>query len=425
MSHAVGSLKALRATDPAVFDAIRAEEKRQREKLLLIASENFASPAVLAAQGCLMTNKYAEGYPGKRYYGGCQHVDVVEELAIQRSKQLFGADHVNVQPHSGSQANMAAYLSVLKPGDVILGMDLAQGGHLTHGSRVNFSGTLFRSYFYGVDRETEVIDYDAVQRIAEECHPRMIVVGASAYARILDFPRFQKIAQSVGAYLLVDIAHIAGLIATGLHPSPIPYADFVTTTTHKTLRGPRGGIIMCKAEHAKAVDKIIFPGTQGGPLMHVIAAKAVALHEALSPAFKSYQRQVVANARALAAGLAERGYRVVSGGTDTHLFLVNLSPKGLTGKEAETALDAAGIIVNKNAVPYDEKPPAVASGIRLGTPIVSTRGMREAEMQDIVSLVDRVLQQPQDLRVQREVRKQAKALCGRFPIFHSYDAAST
>ncbi len=425
MSHAVGSLKALRATDPAVFDAIRAEEKRQREKLLLIASENFASPAVLAAQGCLMTNKYAEGYPGKRYYGGCQHVDVVEELAIQRSKQLFGADHVNVQPHSGSQANMAAYLSVLKPGDVILGMDLAQGGHLTHGSRVNFSGTLFRSYFYGVDRETEVIDYDAVQRIAEECHPRMIVVGASAYARILDFPRFQKIAQSVGAYLLVDIAHIAGLIATGLHPSPIPYADFVTTTTHKTLRGPRGGIIMCKAEHAKAVDKIIFPGTQGGPLMHVIAAKAVALHEALSPAFKSYQRQVVANARALAAGLAERGYRVVSGGTDTHLFLVNLSPKGLTGKEAESALDAAGIIVNKNAVPYDEKPPAVASGIRLGTPIVSTRGMREAEMQDIVSLVDRVLQQPQDLRVQREVRKQAKALCGRFPIFHSYDAAST
>ena len=424
MSHAVGSLKALRATDPAVFDAIRAEEKRQREKLLLIASENFASPAVLAAQGCLMTNKYAEGYPGKRYYGGCQYVDVVEDLAIQRAKQLFGADHVNVQPHSGSQANMAAYLSVLKPGDVILGMDLAQGGHLTHGSRVNFSGTLFRSFFYGVNRETEVIDYDAVQRIAEECRPRMIVVGASAYARILDFPRFQKIAQSVGAYLLVDIAHIAGLIATGLHPSPIPYADFVTTTTHKTLRGPRGGIIMCKAEHAKAVDKIIFPGTQGGPLMHVIAAKAVALHEALSPAFKSYQRQVVANARTLAAGLAEHGYRVVSGGTDTHLFLINLGAKGLTGKEAETALDAAGITVNKNAVPYDEKPPAVASGIRLGTPIVSTRGMREAEMQDIVSLVDRILQRPQDARRQREVRKQAKALCGRFPIFHSYDTPS-
>jgi len=422
MSNAVGSLKALKAADPAVYEAIRAEEKRQREKLLLIASENFASPAVLAAQGCLMTNKYAEGYPGRRYYGGCQNVDAVEELAIQRAKQIFGADHVNVQPHSGSQANMAAYLSVLKAGDVILGMDLSHGGHLTHGSRVNFSGTLFRSYFYGVDRNTELIDYDAVQRIAEECHPRMIVVGASAYSRILDFPRFRTIAQSVGAYLLVDIAHIAGLIAAGLHPSPVPYADFVTTTTHKTLRGPRGGIIMCKAEHAKAVDKTIFPGTQGGPLMHVIAAKAVALNEALSPEFKLYQRQVVANARALASGLIQRGYRVVSGGTDTHLFLVNLSAKGLTGKEAETALDAAGITVNKNAVPYDEKPPAVASGIRLGTPIVSTRGMREEEMNEIVSLMDRVLQRPQDTRVQREVRKQARALCGRFPIFYTYDA---
>ena len=423
MSLAVGSLKALKAADPAVYEAIRTEEKRQRDKLLLIASENFASPAVLAAQGCLMTNKYAEGYPGRRYYGGCQNVDVVEELAIQRAKQIFGAEHVNVQPHSGSQANMAAYLSVLKTGDVILGMDLSQGGHLTHGSRVNFSGTLFRSYFYGVDRKTEVIDYDAVQRIAEECRPRMIVVGASAYSRILDFPRFRSIAQSVGAYLLVDMAHIAGLIAAGLHPSPVPYADFVTTTTHKTLRGPRGGIIMCKAEHAKAVDKTIFPGTQGGPLMHVIAAKAVALNEALSPAFKLYQQQVVANARTLASGLAQLGYRVVSGGTDTHLFLVNLSGKGVTGKEAETALDAAGITVNKNAVPYDEKPPAVASGIRLGTPIVSTRGMREQEMNEIVSLIHRVLERPQDARVQREVRKQAKALCGRFPIFYAYDAA--
>ena len=423
MNLAVGSLKALKAADPAVYEAIRAEERRQRDKLLLIASENFASPAVLAAQGCLMTNKYAEGYPARRYYGGCQNVDTVEELAIQRAKQIFGAEHVNVQPHSGSQANMAAYLSVLKTGDVILGMDLSQGGHLTHGSRVNFSGTLFRSYFYGVDRTTEVIDYDAVQRIAEECRPRMIVVGASAYSRILDFPRFRSIAQSVGAYLLVDMAHIAGLIAAGLHPSPVPYADFVTTTTHKTLRGPRGGIIMCKAEHAKAVDKTIFPGTQGGPLMHVIAAKAVALNEALSPAFKLYQQQVVANARTLASGLAQRGYRVVSGGTDTHLFLVNLSGKGLTGKEAETALDAAGITVNKNAVPYDEKPPAVASGIRLGTPIVSTRGMREQEMNEIVSLIHRVLERPQDARAQREVRKQAKALCGRFPIFYAYDAA--
>ena len=423
MSLAVGSLKALKAADPAVYEAIRAEERRQRDKLLLIASENFASLAVLAAQGCLMTNKYAEGYPGRRYYGGCENVDAVEALAIQRAKQIFGADHVNVQPHSGSQANMAAYLSVLKTGDVILGMDLSQGGHLTHGSRVNFSGTLFRSYFYGVDRKTEVIDYDAVQRIAEECRPRMIVVGASAYSRVLDFARFRSIAQSVGAYLLVDMAHIAGLVATGLHPSPVPYADFVTTTTHKTLRGPRGGIIMCKAEHAKAVDKIIFPGTQGGPLMHVIAAKAVALNEALSPAFKRYQQQVVANARTLASGLAQHGYHVVSGGTDTHLFLVNLSGKGLTGKEAETALDAAGIVVNKNTVPYDEKPPAVASGIRLGTPIVSTRGMREPEMKEIVSLIHRVLERPQDARMRREVKKQAKALCGRFPIFYTYDAA--
>ncbi len=424
MSNAVGSLAALEATDPEVFAAVCAEETRQLDKLLLIASENFASPAVLAAQGCLMTNKYAEGYPGKRYYGGCEHVDAVETLAIQRTKQIFGAEHVNVQPHSGSQANMAAYLSVLKPGDVILGMDLSQGGHLTHGSRVNFSGTLFRSYFYGVDRETEVIDHDAVQRIAEECRPRMIVVGASAYSRTLDFPRFQQIAQSVGAYLLVDIAHIAGLIATGLHPNPIPYADFVTTTTHKTLRGPRGGIIMCKAEHAKAVDKIIFPGLQGGPLMHVIAAKAVALKEVLSPWFQAYQTQVLANARTLAAGLAERGYRVVSGGTDTHLMLVNLSPKGITGKQAESSLDAAGIVVNKNAVPYDEKPPAVASGIRIGTPIVSTRGMREEDMRAIVGLADQVLQQPHDEGVCREVQQKAKALCARFPVFYDYGAGS-
>ncbi|HJU03577.1 MAG TPA: serine hydroxymethyltransferase [Nitrospiraceae bacterium] len=423
MSDAVGSLSALKATDPAVYAAIRAEEKRQREKLLLIASENFASSAVLAAQGCLMTNKYAEGYPARRYYGGCQFVDTVEELAMQRAKQIFGADHVNVQPHSGSQANMAAYLSVLKAGDVILGMDLSQGGHLTHGSRVNFSGTLFRSYFYGVNRETEVIDYDAVQRIADECRPRMLVVGASAYARTLDFPRFQSIAKSVGAYLLVDIAHIAGLIAAGLHPSPVPYADFVTTTTHKTLRGPRGGIIMCKAEHAKAVDKAIFPGIQGGPLMHVIAAKAVALNEALSPAFKTYQQQVVTNARALASGLGERGYRIVSGGTDTHLMLVNLSSKGVTGKEAETALDNAGMTVNKNAIPFDDKPPAVAGGIRLGTPLVSTRGMREKEMAEIVELIDRVLQRPTDRRIQSAVRREAKTLCKRFPLFYSYDSS--
>jgi len=420
MKDAVGSLDALQATDPEVYAAIDAEEERQRNKLLLIASENFASPAVLAAQGSLMTNKYAEGYPGKRYYGGCQHVDQVEDLAIQRCKQIFGAEHVNVQPHSGSQANMAAYLSVLKPGDTILGMDLSQGGHLTHGSKVNFSGMIFRAFSYGVDRQSETIDLYAVRKLAEECRPRMIVVGASAYARTLDFPKFQAIAQSVGAYLMVDIAHIAGLIAAGLHPNPIPYADFVTTTTHKTLRGPRGGVVMCKAEHAKAVDKFVFPGMQGGPLMHVIAAKAVAFKEALSPAFKRYQQQVVANARILAQGLLDRGYKIVSGGTDTHLMLVNLTNKGITGKEADAALDAAGIIVNKNAVPYDEKPPAVASGIRLGTPIVSTRGMKEDEMREIVALVDRVLQQRQDPAVLEEVRSQAKALCNRFPIFHSY-----
>ena len=420
MSDAIGSLEALKATDLDVYEAIRAEEQRQREKLLLIASENFASPAVLAAQGCLMTNKYAEGYPGKRYYGGCQHVDTVETLAIERAKQIFGAEHVNVQAHSGSQANMAAYLAVLKPGDAILGMDLAQGGHLTHGSKVNFSGILFQAFSYGVDRQTEQIDYDAVQKRAEECRPRMIVVGASAYSRIIDFPRFQQIAKSVGAYLLVDIAHIAGLIAAGLHPNPMPYADFVTTTTHKTLRGPRAGMIMCKAEHAKAIDKIVFPGLQGGPLMHVIAAKAVALKEALSPAFKTYQQQVIANAKALAEGLLARGYRVVSGGTDNHLMLVNLTNKNVTGKEAEAALDAAGIIVNKNAVPYDEKPPATASGIRLGTPTVSTRGMRETDMRQIVDFIDRVIQRPQDQPLQQQIRAEAKALCTKFPIFHQY-----
>jgi glycine hydroxymethyltransferase len=420
MLDGMGSLDALKSADPDVYAAIEAEETRQRDKLLLIASENFASPAVLAAQGSVLTNKYAEGYPGRRYYGGCQHADTVEDLAIQRCKEIFGAEHVNVQPHSGSQANMAAYLSVLKAGDTILGMDLAQGGHLTHGSKVNFSGILFRVFGYGVDRQTERIDYDAVQKVAEECRPRMIVVGASAYARTLDFQKFQQIAKSVGAYLLVDIAHIAGLIAAGLHPNPVPYADFVTTTTHKTLRGPRGGVTMCKAEHAKAVDKLVFPGLQGGPLMHVIAAKAVAFKEALSPSFKRYQQQVLVNAKALAQGLMDRGYKIVSGGTDTHLMLVNLSNKGITGKDADAALDAAGIILNKNAVPYDEKPPAVASGIRLGSPIVSTRGMKEPEMKQIVELVDRVLQHSQEPAVLEEVRLQAKALCNRFPIFYSY-----
>jgi glycine hydroxymethyltransferase len=410
----------LRTTDPEVYDAIRREGRRQREKILLIASENFASPAVLAAQGSLLTNKYAEGYPGRRYYGGCQYMDVVENLAIQRAQQLFGAEHVNVQPHSGSQANMAVYFSVLKPGEAILGMDLAHGGHLTHGSRVSFSGILYRSYFYGVDRTTERIDYEAVRKVAEECRPRMIVVGASAYSRILDFPKFQEIAKSVGAYLMVDIAHIAGLIVTGLHPNPVPYADFVTTTTHKTLRGPRGGMVMCKAEHAKALDKAVFPGLQGGPLMHIIAAKAVAFKEALAPSFKTYQQQVVNNACALASGLQKRGFRIVSDGTDTHLMLVDVSGKGITGKEAEAALDEAGITVNKNAIPYDQKPPAIASGIRLGTPIVSTRGMRESEMDQIADAIEKVLSAPADSGVRKLVRSRVRVLCGRFPIFYDY-----
>ena len=417
MGYVVGTLKAIQQEDPEVYAAFRAEEKRQRDKLVLIASENYASPAVLAAQGSLMTNKYAEGYPRRRYYGGCQFVDEVEELAIARAKQLFGCEHANVQPHSGSTANMAAYLSVLKPGDTILGMALSQGGHLTHGSKVNFSGKLFQAFSYGVDRETELIDYDAVQQKAEEVRPRMIIVGASAYSKVIDFPRFQEIAKSVGAYLLVDIAHISGLVATGLHPSPVPYADFVTTTTHKTLRGPRAGMVMCKEEHAKAVDKIVFPGLQGGPLMHVIAAKAVAFKEALAPSFTAYQQRILDNARTLADGLAARGYHVVSGGTDTHLFLLNLNSKGVTGKEAEESLDASGIIVNKNAVPYDERPPAVASGIRIGTPIVSTRGMGVTEMSQIVALMDEVLQHPTKKRIQSRIRKEVKALCARFTVF--------
>lgn len=417
MGHAVGTLKAIQREDPEVYAALRAEEKRQRETLVLIASENYASPAVQAAQGSLMTNKYAEGYPGRRYYGGCQHVDAVEELAIARAKRLFGCEHVNVQPHSGSTANMAAYLAVLKPGDTILGMDLSQGGHLTHGSTVNFSGKLFHAYSYGVDRETELIDYDAVQKRAEDVRPRMIVVGASAYSRIIDFPRFQQIARSVGAYLFVDMAHVSGLVATGLHPSPVPYADFVTTTTHKTLRGPRAGMVMCKEEHAKAVDKTIFPGLQGGPLMHGIAAKAVGLKEALAPGFTVYQRRVLANANSLAEGFKSRGYHVVSGGTETHLLLLNLNSTTVTGKEAEAALDASGIIVNKNAVPYDERPPAVASGIRMGTPIVSTRGMASSEMVQIVAWVDEVLRAPARKRVQRRIRKEVKTLCARFPVF--------
>ncbi len=407
----------LQNTDPEVFEAIQNEIKRENNHILLIASENYASKAVLDAQGCVMTNKYAEGYPHKRYYGGCEYVDVVEDLAISRAKAIFGAEHVNVQPHAGTQANMAVYFSVLKPGDTIMGMDLAHGGHLSHGSRVNFSGIFYNVVSYGVGRETGTIDYDEVRKLAVERRPKIIVIGASAYARTLDFKAFQAIAKEVGAYTLADIAHIAGLVAAGVHPSPFPHCDFVTTTTHKTLRGPRGGMIMCKAEYAKLIDKSIFPGIQGGPLMHAIAAKAVAFKEALTPEFKSYQEQVAKNARRLADGLVKRGYNLVSGGTDNHLMLVDLRNKGITGKDAETALDASGITLNKNAVPFDDKPPMVTSGVRIGTPAVTTRGMKEKEMDKIAEFIDTVLSNIGNENVYGEVRKAVGDLCKRFPVY--------
>ena len=407
----------LQNTDPEVFEAIQNEIKRENNHILLIASENYASKAVLDAQGCVMTNKYAEGYPHKRYYGGCEYVDVVEDLAISRAKTIFGAEHVNVQPHSGTQANMAVYFAVLKPGDTIMGMDLAHGGHLSHGSRVNFSGIFYNVVSYGVGRETGTIDYDEVRKLAVERRPKIIVIGASAYARTLDFKAFQAIAKEVGAYTLADIAHIAGLVAAGVHPSPFPHCDFVTTTTHKTLRGPRGGMIMCKAEYAKLIDKSIFPGIQGGPLMHAIAAKAVAFKEALTPEFKSYQEQVAKNAGRLADGLVKRGYNLVSGGTDNHLMLVDLRNKGITGKDAETALDASGITLNKNAVPFDDKPPMVTSGVRIGTPAVTTRGMKETEMDKIAEYIDKVLSNIGNEGVYREVRKAVGDLCKRFPVY--------
>ena len=407
----------LRSVDPEVWEAIQGEEAREEHKLVLIASENYASRAVLEAMGSVLTNKYAEGYPGRRYYGGCEYADAVERLAQERAKALFGAEHVNVQPHCGTQANMAAYFALLKPGDTLLGMALPHGGHLSHGARVNFSGKLYNVVTYGVRRDTGRIDYDEVRRLAREHRPRMIVVGASAYSRILDFAAFAEIAREVGAYLMADIAHIAGLVAAGLHPSPVPHADVVTTTTHKTLRGPRGGMILCKAEHAKAIDKAVFPCAQGGPLMHVIAAKAVAFKEALTPEFRDYQRQVVANARALAARLEEHGYAIVSGGTDNHLMLVDLRPAGITGAEAEEALDAAGITVNKNAIPFDERPPTVTSGIRLGTPIVTTRGMKEPEMEEIADLIHEVLTHRESPAVLGSVRERVEALCARFPAY--------
>jgi glycine hydroxymethyltransferase len=406
----------LKETDPLVYEAIQKEKDREHDKIVLIASENYVSSAVLEAQGSIFTNKYAEGYPGKRYYGGCEFADIVETLAIERTKKIFGAAHVNVQPHSGSQANMAVYFAVLKPGDKILGMRLSHGGHLSHGASVNFSGALYKDIPYGVNKDG-YIDYDEVRDLAREHRPKIIVVGASAYSRILDFKIFSDIAKESGAYLLADIAHIAGLVAAGLHPSPVPYADFVTTTTHKTLRGPRGGIIMCRAEYAKAVDKMIFPGIQGGPLMHVIAAKAVALKEAMGEDFKRYQESVIENARTLSGELIGKGFRIISGGTDNHLMLVDLTTKGITGKDAEDALDKAGISVNKNAIPYDERPPAVTSGIRLGTPSVTTRGMGAAEMREIADMISSVIEESREPAVINDCAERVRRLCDRFPIY--------
>lgn len=410
-------LENLRLSDPEVFEAIQKEIKRERENIVLIASENYVKPSILEVQGSVLTNKYAEGYPGRRYYGGCEYADVVENLAIERAKELFGAEHVNVQPHSGTQANMAVYFSVLKPGDTILGMSLSHGGHLSHGASVNFSGMLFKSVKYGVDRNTGYIDYNEVRRLAIENKPKMILTGASAYSRIIDFKIFSDIAKEVGAYLVADIAHIAGLVATGLHPSPMPYAEFVTTTTHKTMRGPRGGMIMCKAEYAKAVDRMLFPGIQGGPLVHIIAAKAVALKEALTQEFKDYQVKVMNNAKRLAEALIDNGFKIISGGTDNHMMLVDLTDKGTTGRDAEKALELAGITVNKNVIPYDERSAAVTSGIRLGTPCVTSRGMGETEMVEIADIISSVIQNINDVNGIENLSKRVKSLCNVFPIY--------
>jgi len=413
----------LKSTDPDIFEAIRAEAERQGSQLELIASENFVSRAVLEATGTVLTNKYAEGLPGRRYYGGCEFVDVAEELARTRACEIFQADHANVQPHSGAQANMAAYLAFLKPGDRILGMNLSHGGHLTHGSPVNFSGSLFEVSAYGVHEETGRIDYDALRSQALEVRPAMIVAGASAYPRIIDFEAFGQVAREVGALLMVDMAHIAGLVATGEHPSPVPHADVVTTTTHKTLRGPRGGMILCREEHAKAIDKSVFPGTQGGPLMHAIAAKAVALKEAGAPEFKSYARQIVANARALADGMVERGFDLVSGGTDNHLILVDLRNRGeLTGKDAERALEEAGMTVNKNTVPGESRSAFVTSGLRMGTPALTTRGMQEAEMGRIATWIADVLTDPENAAELARIRGEVGELCEGFPLYREFAA---
>ena len=414
-------------TDPEVAEAIRNETRRQGSQLELIASENFVSEAVLEALGTVRTNKYAEGYPGKRYYGGCEFVDVAETLAIQRAKQLFSADHANVQPHSGAQANMSVYMTVCQPGDTILGMNLSHGGHLTHGHPLNFSGRYFKVVAYGVRKEDETIDYEAMAALAREHRPRILVVGASAYPRTIDFVAVRKAADECGAVVMADMAHIAGLVAAGLHPSPVPHAEFVTTTTHKTLRGPRGGMILCQEKWAKETDKLLFPGVQGGPLMHVIAAKAVAFKEALSPEFKAYQAQIVKNAKALAAALTGEGWRLVSGGTDNHLMLIDVFAKGITGKVAEKALDRAGITVNKNTIPFDTNSPMVASGIRVGTPALTTRGMKEADMAKVGLLISRALSAVENDTALDEVKRDVKRLCDQFPLYaarlEAYDAA--
>lgn len=408
----------LKQSDPEIAKELDLELNRQRTKLELIASENIVSKAVMEAQGSVLTNKYAEGYPGKRYYGGCEYVDVVEQLAIDRAKKLFGAEYANVQPHSGAQANMAVFFALLTPGDTVMGMNLTDGGHLTHGSPVNMSGKYFKIVPYGVDKETERIDYDALEKQAEECKPKMIVAGASAYARIIDFPRLAEIAHKVGAYLMVDIAHIAGLVAAGLHPSPVPYADVVTTTTHKTLRGPRGGMILCKdAEFGKQFNKAVFPGIQGGPLMHVIAAKAVALGEALRPEFKEYAAQTIKNAKALAETLQQDGFRIVSGGTDNHLMLVDLTSKDITGKEAQTVLDEVNITSNRNTIPFEPRSPFVTSGIRLGSPALTTRGFKEDDMCEVGNIIALVLNDPTNEEKKEEARRRVAALCKKYPLY--------
>ncbi len=407
----------LKGIDPDIFEAIEKETQRQKDKIELIASENFVSPAVLEAQGSVLTNKYAEGYPGRRYYGGCEFVDIAESLAIERAKALFSAEHANVQPHAGAQANMAVYFALLNPGDKVLGMRLPHGGHLTHGSPVNISGKYFEFSSYGVRKETGRLDYDELAEVARQEKPKLIVAGASAYPRIIDFERIAQVAREVGAYFMVDMAHIAGLVATGLHPNPCPYADVVTTTTHKTLRGPRGGMILCKSELAKDIDKAVFPGTQGGPLMHIIAAKAVALKEAMTPAFADYQKQIVKNAQTMAARLLSRDFELVSGGTDNHLMLIDLRNKGITGKAAEKALDDVGITVNKNAVPYDTEKPTITSGMRIGTPAVTTRGMKEEEMIAIADMIADIVENPDSESVKQQVRESVKEICSRFGLY--------